>query len=179
MSTPIDPLLKSWHWPAISLSVAILLLAGAHAFERFALLLPCPLCLRQREVYWAVIAMTLTALALWRVRQNPRFMTAFNVMLGLVFVTGTVVAGYHAGVEWQFWPAPTGCGDGGDIDIMSIDLSNLDSRQATMSCEDAPWVFLGLSLAGWNTLISLAMAAISFRAAGVSFPRGRLVSPAE
>ena len=99
------------------------MLGAAHAFETFALLLPCPLCLRQREVYWAVVAMTVTALALWQVRQNPRFILAFNIMLGLVFLTGAVVAAYHAGVEYRFWPAPSGC-TANLVDMDAIDLSS-------------------------------------------------------
>ncbi|MEM8616730.1 MAG: disulfide bond formation protein B, partial [Pseudomonadota bacterium] len=96
MLEKIDLYLLTWRWPALALVAATVMLGAAHAFERFALMLPCPLCLRQREVYWAVFAMTLTALVLWRMRQNPRFIVAFNVMLGLVFLTGAIVAGYHA-----------------------------------------------------------------------------------
>ncbi len=173
-----DPLLKTWHWPALALIASLVMLGAAHAFERFAYLLPCQLCLRQREVYWAIAAMTVTALVLWRIRQNPRFLTAVNVMLGLVFLTGAVVAGYHAGVEWDFWPAPTGC-VGGAVDVMNIDLGGIDERQATASCEDAPWVFLGLSMAGWNFAVSVILALISFRAAGVTLPKSKTLGLAE
>ena len=157
------------------------MLGAAHAFETFALLLPCPLCLRQREVYWAVVAMTVTALLLWQVRQNPRFILAVNIMLGLVFLTGAIVAAYHAGVEYRFWPAPSGClADAGAIDMDAIDLTNLNQRQGAPSCMDDPWKgAYGLSMAGWNALVSLGLSVLSFRAAGISLPRPRSLSPAE
>ena len=179
MIARIDPFLKTWRWPAIALAAAGVMLAAAHAFEHFALLLPCPLCLRQREIYWAVAAMTMTALVLWQIRQNPRFILAFNIMLGLVFMTGAVVAAYHAGVEYKFWPAPSGC-LAQTVDMSAIDLTNLNQRQGAPSCTDDPWKGqFGLSMAGWNAMISLALAAISFRAAGISLPRPRSLSAAE
>lgn len=179
MLARIDPFLTTWRWPALALAAAASMLAAAHAFETFAYLAPCPLCLRQREVYWAIVAMTVTALVLWQIRQNSRFILAFNIMLGLVFLTGAVVAGYHAGVEYRFWPAPTGClaqaFDMGDFDPLA-----LNQPQAVASCLDDPWNGrYGLSMAGWNMLISLCLSAISFRAAGISLPRPRLLSPAE
>ena len=168
MLARFDQFLLVWRWPALALAASLAMLAAAHAFERFAYLAPCPLCLRQREVYWAVVAMSVTALLLWQLRQNQRFMMAFDVMLGLVFLTGAIVAGFHAGVEWGFWPAPSGC-SGDAVDMSAIDFSNLDARQAVASCDKAPWSLLGLSMAGWNALISLALSLISFRAARVVF----------
>ena len=175
----LDPFLKTWRWPALALTAAVFMLAAAHAFETFAYLAPCPLCLRQRELYWAIVAMTVTALVLWQIRQNPRFIMAFNIMLGLVFLTGAVVAAYHAGVEYKFWPAPSGCLSD-VVDMNAIDFSNLNQRQGAPSCLDDPWSGrYGLSMAGWNALISLFLAAISFRAAGVSLPKPRTFRLAE
>lgn len=176
----IDPLLKTWRWPVLAMLASLAMLGAAHAFETFALLLPCPLCLRQREVYWAVVAMTVTALVLWQIRQNPRFILAFNIMLGLVFLTGAVVAAYHAGVEYKFWPAPSGCIATEAFNMDAFDPTNLNQAQGVPSCTDDPWGGrYGLSMAGWNALISLVFAAISFRAAGISLPRTRVLSPAE
>lgn len=180
MFARIDPYLTTWRWPALALLASLAMLGAVHAFETFALLLPCPLCLRQREVYWAVVAMTVTALALWQVRQNPRFMLAINIMLGLVFLTGAVVAAYHAGVEYKFWPAPSGCAATEAFDMTAFDPSNLNQAQGVPSCTDDPWGGrYGLSMAGWNAVLSLVFSAISFRAAGVSLPRPRALSAAE
>ena len=170
MTAALSPALSTWRWPLMALMVSALMLAAAHAFEHLAYLLPCQLCLRQREVYWAAIAMAGTGLVLWRIRPNRRFLVAFNVMLALVFLTGAVVAAFHAGVEWNFWPAPEGC-SAGTVDVMNADLSTIDERTATASCEEAAWTMLGLSMAGWNALVSLGLAAMSFLAATVALPR--------
>lgn len=173
--------LKSWRGPTLALLVSLFMLAAAHGFERIALLAPCPLCLRQREVYWAAAAMAGTALILWQIRQNPRFIFAINIMLGLVFVTGAVVAGFHAGVEYGWWPAPSGCMSAAAIDPLSIDLlGTIDQPQATASCETDPWKGrFGLSMAGWNMVASMAFAALSFRAAGATFDRAPIPALAE
>jgi len=141
------------------------MLGAAHWFERVELLYPCPLCLRQREVYWAIIAMTVVGLALGRIRPTPRFMTSLNVLIGLVFLTGAGVAGYHMGVEYGLLPPPAGCGAMSAADAARAALetdANPNQRLATASCTDVPWSFAGLSMAGWNMLVSLALAAASF-----------------
>ncbi len=170
MTAALAPAFKTWRWPLIALLVSAAMLATAHAFERFAYLLPCQLCLRQREVYWAAIAMAATGLVLWNIRQNRRFLVAFNIMLALVFLTGAVVAAYHAGVEWRWWPAPAGCTTE-TVDVFSLDLDTIDERQGTVSCLDAPWRMLGLSMAGWNAIASLGLSLLSFRAATFALPK--------
>ncbi|WP_321488167.1 disulfide bond formation protein B [uncultured Hyphomonas sp.] len=166
----LQSLLKDWKWPVAATVVSALMLAAAHAFETFGKLYPCPLCLRQREVYWALIAMTLTGLALWKLRPTRRFLVALNVLIGLVFGVGVVVALYHSGVEWKIFPPPTGCTGGGEIDLMNMD--SLDRPMTVPSCTDAPFYVLGLSMAGWNGVASAILAAASFIAAGATF-RGR------
>ncbi|ABI75902.1 conserved hypothetical protein [Hyphomonas neptunium ATCC 15444] len=159
--------LTGWRWPALALAASALMLAAAHAFESIGGLPPCPLCLRQREVYWALIAMTLTGLAWWRFMPKRRFLVALNVLIGLVFIVGVIVAGYHAGVEWEIFPPPSGCSAGPPVDPFAVgDLSQAFELPA---CNEAPFYILGLSMAGWNGVISAILAAISFAAAAITF----------
>lgn len=169
--TRIVMALTDWRWPLAAIAVSAAMLAGAHGFERFGGLAPCPLCLRQREVYWALIAMGLTGLALWRARPKRRFLVALNVLIGLVFGVGVVVAAYHAGVEWQVFPPPAGCTAGGPVDPFA--MGGLDTPVNIKGCTAAPFYFLGLSMAGWNGLISAVLAGVSFAAAAVTFRGGR------
>jgi disulfide bond formation protein DsbB len=156
-------------WPFLALLIAAAMLAAAHAFETFGGLPPCPLCLRQREVYWALIAMIVTGLVLLRLKPTRRFRSALNVLIGLVFVTGAVVASYHAGVEWKIFPPPTGCSVGpGFNPLEQVDLS---APMQIASCTDAPFYILGLSMAGWNVVASVVFAVLSFIAAGRSGQR--------
>lgn len=159
--------LTGWRWPALALAASALMLAAAHTFETFWGLAPCPLCLRQREVYWALIAMTLTGLTWWRFVPKRRFLVALNVLIGLVFVVGVIVAAYHAGVEWAIFPPPSGCSAGPPVDPFA--MGDLDQVFELPACNDAPFYILGLSMAGWNGVISAILAAISFAAAAITF----------
>lgn len=156
----------------MALVASALMLAAAHAFETFGGLDPCPLCLRQREVYWALIAMTLTGLTIWRFVPKRRFIVALNVMIGLVFVVGVVVAAYHSGVEWKIFPPPAGCA--GTLPVDPFEIGNLDAPIHIASCTDAPFYILGLSMAGWNGVIAAVLAAISFAAAALTFRSYRI-----
>ena len=71
------------------------------------------------------------------------------------------LGGYHAGVEWKFWQGPTDC-SGPVVDLGSAGtlLQRLDTVKV-IRCDEVQWRFLGLSLAGYNVLISLLMAAIA------------------
>ena len=170
--TSLTNLLTGWRWPVLAITASALILAAAHAFETFGGLPPCPLCLRQREVYWALIFMTATGLAIWRFVPKRRFLVALNVMIGLVFVVGVVVAFYHAGVEWRVFPPPDGCSAGG---VSPLELGDLDAPMKIALCTDAPFYILGLSMAGWNGVISALLAAASFIAAALTFRSYRTI----
>lgn len=165
MSDVFKPMI-GWRWPAAALGVSAVMLGAAHYFEEVENLYPCPLCLRQREVYWALIAMAGVGLALWAWRPTPRFIEGLNILVGLVFVTGAGVALYHMGVEVGWFPSgcatlpPQAAADA----ALDPDLG-LEAAQATSSCSEIPWSFLGLSMAGWNALISSALAFVSFSVA--------------
>ncbi len=62
---------------------------------------------------------------------------------------------FHSGVEWGFWPGPTACsGTGAGL---SLSLESLNDLQPVIGCDVVQFRFLGLSLAGYNALISLAI----------------------
>lgn len=177
MSLPITHRLTGPNWPILAILASLAMLAGAHAFEIFGKMAPCPLCLRQRDVYWAAMAMAAAGLVLWQRKPANRYLVALNTMLGLVFLTGAIVATYHAGVEWKFWAGPAGCSGGGATGIEDIDLlATLGKRIATVSCSEAPWRMFGISMAGYNALASAALALVSFAAASVTFYRARKAS---
>jgi disulfide bond formation protein DsbB len=148
--------------PWIALGVSILMLAGAHAFENFGGLEPCPLCLRQREAHWVAAGISLVILAAtWREALQP---WRLALMVGLVaaYVVSTGIAGYHVGVEQKWWDAPTSCATNtADTISLSDMLERLQHRAATPSCDNIPWSFLGLSMAAYNMLFSLGLAALA------------------
>ena len=143
------------------------MLAIAHAFQTFEHLAPCTLCLRQREVYWVAGSVALAAMVLVRLPGGPRLRQASCWLLALIFLVGAGVAVYHAGAEWKFWPGPKACSSAGSATVDAQALSALlnGAKIKPPACDQAAWVFLGLSMAGWNALISLALATLSAAAA--------------
>lgn len=165
----LENILKDWAWPVAAVILSAMMIAIAHAFEQFGQFPPCPLCLRQREVYWALIAMTITGLVIWKWRPKRRFLVALNVLIGLVFGVGAVVAAYHSGVEWQIFPPPAGCAAGGAVN--PLEFRDLNQSFHVADCTAAPFYVLGLSMAGWNGVVSLILSAASFVAAGATVRR--------
>jgi disulfide bond formation protein DsbB len=160
--TALDRLATAW--PILAAAGSLAMLATAHAFERFGGYAPCGLCLKQREVYWAALTVALVGYALVRARRLTPEVLA--LLLAAVFAAGAVVAAYHAGVEWKWWPGPTSCTGGAGLAV-SGDLSDLlaGKRVRPPACDEAAWRMLGLSMAGYNALISLGLAVLGFTAA--------------
>jgi disulfide bond formation protein DsbB len=155
------------HWPVCALAISAAMLVVAHAFEYYGYQ-PCLLCLRQREIYWAAMAVAAAALASRLLIRLPVALQVADVLLGLVFLTGAVVATYHAGVEWKLWPGPGICSGGvSALDTRSI-LAALSSKQHAPACDEAAWRMAGLSMAGYNALASIALAMASVVAASLS-----------
>lgn len=166
MTRYLNPALR--HWPLLALLASAAMLATAHAFEKIGGLMPCLLCLRQREVYWAALAVAAVALIVRRTPLRLRLAPWFDIALGLVFLFGAGVAFYHAGVEWHWWPGPSACAAGGSAGGASVEglKGILDGEPVKApSCDKPLWIFLGLSMAGWNVLVSLILSALSFLAA--------------
>jgi disulfide bond formation protein DsbB len=165
---PMSSLLRSLllRWPLAALAASALMLAIAHAFERFGGLAPCTLCLRQREVYWAALGVAAVGLVLLRLAPARTLRVLLDLAMAAVFLVGVAVAVYHAGAEWKWWPGPTACASTGS-GVQAADLAALldGARIKPPACDVAAWVFAGLSMAGWNALISLGLAAFSLAAA--------------
>ncbi|HET7886733.1 MAG TPA: disulfide bond formation protein B [Bradyrhizobium sp.] len=141
--------------------VAAATLAGAWYFQLVLGLAPCPLCLEQRYAYY--LAVPLAALvALAAAVHAPRsLLIAGLAILALAALGNALLGTYHAGVEWKFWPGPADCtGPVGNLGSAGTLLDRLDTVKVVM-CDEVQWRFLGLSLAGYNVLISLLMAAIA------------------
>jgi disulfide bond formation protein DsbB len=139
------------------LLAAIATIGGALVFEHGFGLRPCKLCLIQRQPYYvAMAAALLTALA------PGRWARLGLSALVLIFLVSAGLGAYHAGVEWGFFAGPNDCG-GAPAPTAGNMGDFLNELQGTrvVSCTEAAWRFLGLSLAGWNVLISLALASLA------------------
>ena len=146
-------------WLLAALLVSVLMLAIAHAFETFGGLAPCILCLQQRTVYWVAIGLAAVGLFLHWLPAKTRFDRAFSAILAAVFLVGMGIAIRHAGAEWKWWPGPAACAANRvTVTVADLNAALNGGRLKMPSCEEAAWRFLGISMAGWNALISLKLA---------------------
>jgi len=148
-------------------TISVLLLLGVLGFQYFGRLPPCELCLWQR---WPHVGAAVVGLG------GPLLIRAGLLDLGaargvaalaalLIAVSGAVGA-YHAGVEWHWWPGPQSCTG----PAFQYSGGRLDLTAPVVACDIAAWRLFGLSLAGYNALISFGVAAA---AALILIIRGR------
>ena len=142
-------------------AIAAATLAGAWFIQLVLDIRPCPLCLEQRYAYYLVVPLgALIALAASRDVSRAVLLAGLGI-LAIATLGNAGLATYHAGVEWHFWQGPTDCtGPIGNLGSAGDLLSRLDTVKV-VRCDEVQWKFLGLSLAGYNVLISLLMAAIA------------------
>jgi disulfide bond formation protein DsbB len=122
---------------------------------------PCPLCLEQRIPYYVAVPLAV-AVAIGAARRAPRALVRAGLgLLALAMLIGGGIALFHAGVEWKWWPGPRDCS--GPLDSLGSPGGLLRELETInpVRCDEAPFRVLGLSLAGWNVLLSLALASVA------------------
>jgi disulfide bond formation protein DsbB len=144
--------------PLVILIVAVAVLGGAFAFQYLGGLAPCELCLLQRWPWGAVIVFAAVAIFVPAARRPHLFLCALALLIG------AGIAAYHVGVEHHWIAGPEAC-TGGPSHITSIDelRRKLLATQA-VRCDEPAWSMLGISMAGYNAVISLVLAAFSLAA---------------
>ena len=129
------------------------LLIGAHIFEYLGYP-PCQLCLYQRLAWWIVLGVACIAAMLMKRRGTLAILVC---VLALVCVAaGAIVSGYHAGAEYKFWPGPSGCSGAQPVALSLAEaLEKAQSGPPPPACDEVPWSLFGISMAGYNFLISI------------------------
>jgi disulfide bond formation protein DsbB len=141
--------------------VGLATIGGFFFFEYVLGYPPCPLCLEQRMAFY--VAVPLAAL-LWL---GASFGAARKVLLlGFLVVAGfmlwnTGLSAFHAGVEWKFWAGPTDCS--GPLNSLGSVGGLMEKLQSirVVRCDEAAWRLFGISLAGYDVLVSLFLAAVA------------------
>ncbi|TDL83640.1 disulfide bond formation protein B [Palleronia sediminis] len=133
------------------------LLAGAFGFQAMGYA-PCQMCLWQRWPHAAAVALAVVAFA-W-----PRRIVAVLGALAALVTAGLGL--FHTGVERAWWDGPASCAGGGSLAGMGgADLLSTDTLDKVVMCDEVAWAFAGLSMASWNAVLSLGLAAIWVAAA--------------
>jgi disulfide bond formation protein DsbB len=141
--------------------VAAVTILGAYYFQYILGLAPCPLCLDERIPYYVAIPLAGSIAIGARGHASRGLLMAGLLVVGLVMLASAALGAYHAGVEWQFWPGPADCSGPIQSFGRTSDLLRQLNSVRVVRCDAAAWRFLGVSLAGYNVLISLALAAIA------------------
>ena len=157
--------LRGWLYQAERRSLLIALISAtvlltALAMEHIGGMAPCPLCLDQRLAYYAAIPLGLVAAILaWR---QSRFVDPLLYLIALIYLVNAGLGSYHAGIEWGFWPGPASCSGAVLPDMSSVEALHQALQNTTLvRCDEATWRLFGLSLAGYNVLISLGLAMLA------------------
>jgi len=135
---------------------SLALLLGALAFQYLGGLAPCHLCILQRWPHAAAIALGLLLLA-W-----PRRWLALAAALAVL--VGAGIAAYHVGVEQGWWQGPATCTAPEPGAQSSGDLLDQILATPVVLCDQVAWSLWGISMAGWNAILSLGLAWLWLRA---------------
>ena len=129
---------------ALAIAIPAALLGGAYIAQYGFGLFPCEMCWWQRYPHFAALALGLVSLVV-----EPRRLLV--ALAGISIIASGLIGGYHAGVEYDWWEGLTQC-------TSALDAGG-DAMDAIMNapmvrCDAAPWTLFGVSLAGFNFLIS-------------------------
>jgi len=130
------------------------LLGAVFAMQYLGGLAPCSLCLLQRWPHAAVILLGLVA----AIPITPNGVR--RAILGLIaaaFAATAAIGTYHAGIEYGWLAGPTGCTGTVGGDTLEELRRNLMAAEM-VRCDEVPWALFGISLAGYNALVSAALA---------------------
>lgn len=136
--------------PALLFLVSAALLGGAFGFQYVGGLAPCELCFAQRWAHGAVLLLAGLALV-WPCRA-----TAWLAVAAMAVACGLGL--YHAGVEQHWWPGATACTASTPVGVAPAEAIAALFDRPLARCDEVPWSMFGISMAGWNALISGAAA---------------------
>ena len=146
---------------AIIAVVSVLTMAAVYYVQYVMLLAPCPLCLEQRMAFYVSIPL---AALLWlgaSFGASKKILVLGFLVIAGVMLWNTGLSTYHAGVEWKWWQGPNDCS--GPIDKIGSVTSMLNQLQriSLVRCDEAAIRIFGISLSGYDALVSLFLALVA------------------
>ena len=135
---------------------SIALMGSVYLFQHVLGYAPCKMCLWQRWPHVIAIVIGIIAIAIRDAR--------LALLGGLAALTTSAIGLYHAGVEQKWWEGPNTCTSGSTNGISVEDLLTQILAAPVVRCDEITWDFIGISMAGWNSIISLGFAIVWFTA---------------
>jgi disulfide bond formation protein DsbB len=150
--------------PALLAHGSAALLLGALAFQHWGGLQPCILCLWQRGPH--VVAIAAGFVGMFNIRQGNRSLAGWATLVAaLALAVTSGIGAYHAGVELHWWEGTAACGTTGPVANDAASLRNALLAAPVVHCDEVAWSLFGISMAGWNFLISGALALLGLKGA--------------
>lgn len=155
------------------LAASVLILGAAFAFQLIGGLQPCELCIWQRYPYAIVTGLSGVGIGLARAGVARRTLALLLLLCAATFLADAAIALFHVGVEQKWWQGTSAC-----VAQLSGVTSMEDFRERLLAapvvrCDEAAWSLFGLSMAGYNMLLALALALASLIAAKRLLRRAR------
>lgn len=148
--------------PLLFVGAGLALVGGALFIEHGLGIRPCILCEYQRIPPLLVAGLAGIAALPWVPRAGARRLIG---LVALVFLGGAVLAGYHVGVEQHWWAGTDQCGGAGapppEVSASLADLRAALAVPEIVPCDAVPWSLFGISLAGFNLILSLGLSAVA------------------
>lgn len=154
---------------ALALAIPAALLAGAYGSEIWGGLHPCEMCWWQRYAHFAGLGFALLSLLL---RKAPDRGRSFVWLAALAILASGSIGAYHAGVEVGIFEGFTTCTTSASAGLSSEELLKQIMAAPIVRCDDIQFAFLGISMAGWNAILSV-LAALSILWLSLRRPRMR------
>ena len=136
----------------IALLLPLALLAGAFGSQYLGGLYPCEMCWWQRYAHGAAVIMAALAFTAPAASTRSRSLT---LLAALAIAVSGAIGVYHAGVELKIFEGFTTCATTAKATSTAELLKKL-MKVPLIRCDQVQWSFLGISMAGWNAIISLS-----------------------
>ena len=140
----------------LALLLPAVLLAGAWGSQLIGGLVPCEMCHWQRWPHYAAVAIAGVAFVV----PQPYFRRALVALAAVAIAASGAIGVFHAGVEWHWWQGITACSSNVAANLSPAEMLRQILAAPVIRCDAAQWRLFGISLAGYNAILSLGGAAI-------------------
>lgn len=145
---------------AVIALLGLIAIGGFFFFQYVLGYQPCPLCLEQRKAFYVTVPLAALLLLGTGYSASRKILLLGFAVIALVMLWNTGLSAYHAGVEWKFWQGPIDC-SGPIVPLGSGSLMSRLQNVRLVRCDVAEWRLFGISLAGYDVLLSLFLAAVA------------------
>lgn len=146
------------------LAASALILGAAFAFQLIGGLQPCELCIWQRYPYAAVIGLSGVGIGLARAGVERRLLALLLALCAVTLLSGAGIAAFHVGVEQKWWEGTSACVGNLSATPTIEDLREKLLAAPVVRCDEPAWSLFGVSMAGYNMFLSLALGGASLMA---------------